>query len=131
MMKRSVLPDQIHNFAHNNEWCIRNLIHIGRVHDAIDLAKNMIAIAASPDHNTPTGRGSAYYGRLRLFEVLGEFEMWDELIALSDTVYLEPTDKETEQIKRLRYLGRACFLSERIEAGEQVLEEFAHSQNSA
>ncbi len=123
MMRDMVLPDQIHNFAHNNEWLIRNLIFIGRAHDALDLAMNMCDLPRHPDHNTPTGRGSAYYGRLRLFEVLGEFEMWDELIALSDTVYLEPTDKETEQIKRLRYLGRACFLSERIEAGEQVLEE--------
>lgn len=34
MMHDRVLPDQIHNFAHNNEWCIRNMISIGRAHDA-------------------------------------------------------------------------------------------------
>ena len=26
MMRDRVLPDQIHNFAHNNEWFIRNMI---------------------------------------------------------------------------------------------------------
>ena len=40
-MRDRLLPDQIHNYAHNNEWCIRNLLHIGRVEDAINLAKNM------------------------------------------------------------------------------------------
>ncbi|MFN9977947.1 MAG: alkyl hydroperoxide reductase, partial [Phycisphaerae bacterium] len=30
MMNARILPDQIHNFAHNNEWCIRNMIKIGR-----------------------------------------------------------------------------------------------------
>ncbi len=46
MMRDRVMPDQIHNFAHNNEWLIRNLIKIGRVQDAIDLAKNMLEFAA-------------------------------------------------------------------------------------
>ena len=35
MMRDRVLPDQIHNFAHNNEWLCRNLITVGRVHDAV------------------------------------------------------------------------------------------------
>ena len=29
MMRDGVLPDQIHNYAHNNEWLIRNLSHLG------------------------------------------------------------------------------------------------------
>ena len=37
-MHAHVLPDQIHNFAHNNDWLAKNLCNIGRVHDAIDLA---------------------------------------------------------------------------------------------
>ncbi len=123
MMRDLVLPDQIHNFAHNNDWLIRNLVHIGRAHDAMDLAMNMCDMPRHPDYNTDSGHGSAYYGRLRLFEVLDEFEMWDELIALSGTVYLEPTDKESEQVKQLRHLGRAYFLSARAESGTQVLED--------
>ena len=31
MMRDRVLPDQIHNFAHNNEWLIRDLIFVGRL----------------------------------------------------------------------------------------------------
>ena len=36
MMRDRVMPDQIHNFAHNNEWLIRNLNHLGRASDAIE-----------------------------------------------------------------------------------------------
>jgi hypothetical protein len=40
MVRDQVMPDQIHNYAHNNEWLIRDLIFIGRVGEATDLAKN-------------------------------------------------------------------------------------------
>tara|TARA_R100000789_G_scaffold18796_1_gene21731 strand:- start:4759 stop:7122 length:2364 start_codon:yes stop_codon:yes gene_type:complete len=109
MMRDRVMPDEIHNFAHNNEWLIRNLIHIGRVHDAIDLAKNMIELPRHPRYNTLTKKGSTNYGRQRLFQVLRTYELWDEMIALANTTSLEPTDNEDEQIKRLRYLGLAYF----------------------
>ncbi len=109
MMRDRVLPDQIHNFAHNNEWLIRNLIHLGRMHDAIDLAKNMIELPRHPKYNTLSKRGSAQFGRMRLFEVLSDFEQWDELIALTDSPCLEATDIASEQVKRLRYRGRAFY----------------------
>ena len=122
MMREGLLPDQIHNFAHNNEWLIRNLIHIGRASAAIDLAKNMIELPRHPKYNT-LKKGSANYGRERLFQVLSEFELWDELIALAATPYLEPTDDEGEQVKRLRHLGRAHFRSGHTEAGREPLAE--------
>ncbi|MFM7072105.1 MAG: alkyl hydroperoxide reductase, partial [Planctomycetota bacterium] len=31
MMRDRVMPDQIHNFAHNNEWLNRNFMHMGKV----------------------------------------------------------------------------------------------------
>lgn len=123
MMRDRVLPDQIHNFAHNNEWLIRNLAHLGAADRAVDLAKNMCELPRHPKYNTLSRRGSTYYGRLRLFTVLDEFEMWDELIELADTPYLEPTDNEAEQIKRLRYLGRAYFRSGDFEHGKRQLAE--------
>lgn len=107
MMRDRIMPDQIHNFAHNNEWLIRNLNHIGRVHDAIDLARNMIELPRHPKYNTLSKRGSAQYGRTRLFETLYAYEMWDELIANCNSTYLEPTDSDEEQIKRLRLLASA------------------------
>jgi peroxiredoxin len=122
MMRDRVLPDQIHNFAHNNEWLIRDMIFVGRMHDAIDLAKNMCELPRHPKYNTPT-KGSANFGRMRLFEALRQFEDWDELIALCDTPYLEPTDNDAEQLKRLRHLGLACYQSGDTARGDQVLGE--------
>ncbi|MDB5293869.1 MAG: bcp 5 [Phycisphaerales bacterium] len=48
MMRDRVMPYQIHNYAHNNESCIRDLTYVGRVHDAIALAKNMIELPRNP-----------------------------------------------------------------------------------
>lgn len=121
MMRDSVMPDQIHNYAHNNEWLIRNLIFIGRVHDAVALAKNMISLPQHPKYNTLKKRGSAKYGRMRLLQVLRTYELWDELIALSQTPYLEPTDEEDEQLNRLRYLGLAYYQSGKPEEGDKVI----------
>ncbi len=123
MMRDRVMPDQIHNFAHNNEWLIRNLNHVGRVADAIDLAKNMVELPRHPKYNHFDKRGSARYGRTRLLETLSRFELWDQLIALAETPYLAPTDSEDEQIVRLRYLGQAAFRSGNTELAEAQLAE--------
>ncbi len=120
MMRDRVLPDQIHNFAHNNEWLIRNLNNVGRVSDGIDLAKNMIELPRHPRYNT-LSRGSSNYGRSRLFETLSRYEMWDDMVALCDSPYLEPTNDPKEQVNRLRHLGRAQFGRGDREAGEKVL----------
>ena len=109
MIRDRVMPDQIHNFSHNNEWLCRNLSMVGRARDAVDLAKNMIDLPRHPKYNNWEKRGSALHGRQRLFETLARYEMWNELIQLAHTRYLEPTDKDEEQVMRLRYLGRAYF----------------------
>jgi peroxiredoxin len=122
MMRDRVLPDQIHNFAHNNEWLIRDMMFVGRMRDAIDLAQNMISLPRHPKYNTPT-RGSSNFGRMRLLEALTRFEAWDELIALAETPYLEPTDNPDEQLKRLRALGEAHFRKGDAEKGNLQLAE--------
>ncbi|MEM9409563.1 MAG: redoxin domain-containing protein [Planctomycetota bacterium] len=116
MMNDWVLPDQIHNFAHNNEWCIRNLIHIGRIDDAIDLARNMISLPRHPKYNSLKKRGSSRYGRQRLFQVLSTFEMWDSLIHACEHGILEESGVMSEDLKRLRFLGRAYYRSGNHEA---------------
>jgi len=126
MLRDRILPDQIHNFAHNNEWLIRDLSHIGRIHQAVQLARNLIEIPRHPQYNTPTGDRSAHFGRLRLFELLVRYELWDELIALCDTPYLEPTDELAEQVKRLRFLGVALLRKGDVQQGlakKQELED--------
>src|ERR1019366_4583101 len=108
MMHDRVLPDQIHNYAHNQEWLIRNLSNIGRAKDAVALAKNLLELPRHPKYNLVTRSGkSANYGRVRLFELLERYELWDETIQLADTMYLEPTDAAAEQVKRLRLIGLA------------------------
>ena len=128
MMRDRVMPDQIGNFAHNNEWFIRNLIHVGRVHDAADLAKNMTELPRHPRYNKFAKRGSAWFGRLRLFQVLRTYELWNEIIALAKTPYLEPTDIEEEQIKRLRYLGLAYFQVGDMSNGNAQIAELQRRQ---
>jgi peroxiredoxin len=120
MMRDRIMPDQIHNFAHNNEWLIRNLIHIGRVDDAVALARNMIELPRHPKYNT-LAKGSANFGRLRMFEVLTRYELWDDLLALAQTPYLEPTDREGEQIKRLHYMGVAAARTGKLDLARDVL----------
>jgi peroxiredoxin len=124
MIRDRVLPDQIHNFAHNNEWLIRNLLFTGRIHDAVDLAKNMIELPQHPKYNTIGKRSSStYFGRLRLFAALNQNEMWPELIHLCNSPFLPPTDDETEQIKRLRYLGRAYFRNGDMDEAQGISKE--------
>lgn len=122
MMRDQVMPDEIGNFAHNNEWLIRNLVFIGKVDAAIELAKNMIELPQHPKYNSLTKQGSYRYGRLRLFEVLTKFERWDKMVELCDTEYLDATDNETEQIKRLRYFSAGLFMTGKTEEGQKKLE---------
>ena len=109
MMRDGVMPDQIHNFAHNNEWLIRNLSKLGRVRDGIDLAKNMIELPRHPKYNSFPGGGSSSLGRSRLNEMLSRFEMWDELLQLSGSSYLETQEEVKEQARRARMIGEAHF----------------------
>lgn len=107
-MRDRVLPDQIHNYAHNQEWLIRSLSHIGRVHDAVALAKNLIELPRHPKFNPGTSAGkSSGFGRTRLFELLERYELWEETLKLADTMYLEPREQPSEHVKRLRLIGLA------------------------
>jgi peroxiredoxin len=147
MMRKRVLPDQIHNYAHNNDWLVRNLSYLGRVGEAIDLAKNMVELPRHPKYNalsrsrTPestntaasypgasaeTGNrsrdNSASFGRTRLTDLYVRWELWDDLITLGKTSYLEATDIPEEQAKRARALGIAYFSKG---DGENGMAEFA------
>jgi len=101
MMRDRVLPDQIHNYAHNQEWLVRNLNNVGRVRDAISLAKNMIELPRHPSFNSFEKRGTAMLGRERLIDTLVRYKLWNETQELLDTSYLEPTVDETLQEERI------------------------------
>lgn len=109
MIRDRIMPDQIHNFAHNNEWMIRNLLKIGRIEDAISLATNMIQLPRHPKYNTLKG-GSAKYGRERLLLSLSTYRLWPELIAATDSKLIEAGDSDESQIELARDLGIAHAL---------------------
>jgi peroxiredoxin len=123
MMRDGVLPDQIHNYAHNNEWLIRNLAFLGRVHDAIALAENMISLPRHPKYNTPDKRGSSTgFGQTRLADVLEQYECWELVVGEPGRKLLDPTKSDAEQrLKRARLLGLAHFGLGKPEEGQQQI----------
>ena len=132
MMAARILPDQIHNFAHNNEWLCRNLRYCGRIQDAIDLARNMVELPRHPKYNTlnrkednsayDKNNGSSMKGRERLLDAFIDYELWSQMISLADTFYLEPTELPEEQARRHYALALAQFAQEHPEAGAEKLE---------
>jgi peroxiredoxin len=131
MIHDRVMPDEIHNYAHNEEWLIRDLLFLGRARQALDLAKNMIEMPRHSRYNTPAKSGTASFGRKRLIDTLSLYELWDETIDLSDTPYLEPTDDRIEQARRLRLLGMAWFAKGDTEQGEEQLAALEELQDKA
>ena len=136
MMRDRVLPDQIHNYAHNNEWLIRDLALVGRVHDAIDLATNMIELPRHPKYNTADKSArSAGFGYTRLADVLVQYERWNDIVAYSTTPYFEPaTDNPHDKLKRARLLGLAWFGQGNADEGQKqiaVVEELLKEKRAA
>jgi len=110
MMRTLVLPDQIHNYAHNEEWLIRTWNEQGRAHDGIALAKALIENPRHPSYNTLDKQScSASYGRTRLIETLLKWELWDELLKLNAGPLLEVTTQKSHEATRLRALGIAQY----------------------
>ena len=124
MIRSYILPDQIHNYAHNEEWLVRNFNELGRVKDALGLAKSLIANPRHPSNNTLDKSGtSASYGRTRLIETLTKWELWEELKAFTAT----PAGHPGHDITRLRAAGLAAYhlndlkaLSEALKAVEAI-----------
>ena len=109
MMRDWVLPDQIHNFAHNNEWLTRSLRHVGRVRRSGRPGAQHDRAAAAPANTTrstsaaaapPTGAGACS-------ETLEQFEQWEALAELADTMYLEPSEEAVDGALRAFALGKA------------------------
>jgi len=106
MMRSFILPDQIHNYAHNEEWLVRTFNELGRAKDAIGLARSLIANPRNPANNTLNKSGtSASYGRTRLIETLTKWELWDELKAFTTV----PAGHPSHDVTRLRALGVAAY----------------------
>jgi peroxiredoxin len=122
MAKDRVMPDQIHNYAHNNEWLCRNLATIGRAGEAVALARNMISLPRHPKYNTLAKRGgSGSHGHRRLLSTLEQFELWEELADLCESGELEVLEDPNESRRRLQLLGVAHFKNGHLKKGEEVI----------
>ena len=122
MMRDRIMPDQIHNFAHNNEWMIRNLSKIGRVNDAINLASNMAQLPRHPKFNTLKS-GSAKYGRERLLQTLSAYRLWKETLEAIQSGLIETGDDASDQIETLRHQGIAQVMMYQADEAEKSLQE--------
>lgn len=122
MIRTQLLPDQIHNFAHNNEWLTRNLIFLGRVQDALLQSHNLVSMPKHPKYNTDR-RGSFQYGRTRLLQTLTEYELWDQLIEESSGPFLAPSDHTDHQIERLAWVATAYRLTGKEEEAKRTIRQ--------
>ncbi len=118
MAAARLLPEQIHNYAHNSEWLAKTLGYIGRVQDAVDLAMNMIELPRLG----PTLSQAYNLGRERLLETLVRFEMWGDLAALEGSIYLAPDPKIEIEARRFAALGVAWFSGGKKADGERQLQ---------
>lgn len=137
MIGARILPDQIHNYAHNTEWLIRTLNQVGRARDAIGIARNFIEIPRHPTWNSIEKQSnSASFGRTRLLETMLKYELWDEVLALDGSPYLDVTQNPSYEANRFRALGIAAFskadaarLHSNVEALEKLQKERDDSRN--
>ena len=120
MIDARLMPDQIHNFSHNNEWMIRNLIFLGRVDDAVHHSKNLISLPQHPDYNTYK-EGSFRFGRERLLATLTSFGLWKQLIDEAAGPYLADTDSEQANLELDAWLATANFMENNRKQGSAQL----------
>ena len=108
MIRDRVMPFEIHNYAHNNQWLCTSLSHIGRVRDALAVARNLVEQPRDPAKNGPNDGGSAQRsGRARWAEILTRYELWDALIEATASRALDWSDIPLEREQKAYTLGLA------------------------
>lgn len=115
MIRTRIMPDRIHNYAHNNAWLSESMGFIGRAHDGIDLAANLVelprraAFETRPDGSERwTRKRTAYQqGQNRLFHDLPAYELWERALELNEAGYFEPFGDLPTETRRLHLVGLA------------------------
>jgi peroxiredoxin/tetratricopeptide (TPR) repeat protein len=122
MARDRVMPFEIHNYAHNNQWLCTTLSHLGRVHDALAVARNLVEQPRDPQKNGPKDGGSAQRsGRARWSEVLARYELWDDLIEATTRGTLDWSSIPEEQTQRAAMLGQAyAAKNDQAKLSEQI-----------
>ena len=124
MIRDRVMPFEIHNYAHNNQWLCTSLSHIGRVRDAIAVARNLVEQPRDPAQERAQRRRLGAAERpARWAEILTRYELWDDLIEATTSGALDWSNIPFEQEQKAYTLGLAyaakndqAKLAEQIEA---------------
>ena len=130
MIRTRLMPDQIHNFSHNNEWLIRNLIFVGRVSEALEQARNLISLPQHPKYNSLEKRGSQKYGRQRLVQILTEYGLWKTLIDESEGPFFNETGNDELDQERLTWIAVANYMLGKKESGDAIHKTLLSKQES-
>jgi peroxiredoxin len=118
MIRSRIFPDQIHNFAHNSKWMVRNLNFTGQVAQALTVSRNLIAmpriprsahVKDKPDQKWDQGGTTWAHGRQRLDETLLRWELWDEVLKLDGSPFLEPGDAFEDRWKHELLIALARY----------------------
>jgi len=122
MIRERVMPFEIHNYAHNNQWLCTSYSHIGRVREAIVVARNLVEQPRDPQkNNVHDGSSAQRSGRIRWAEVLTRYELWDDLIAATTSGALDWSDIPIERMQRAYTLGQAyAARNDQKKLGEQI-----------
>lgn len=107
MNRARLMPDQIFNYAHNNQWLAENCEFVGRPKEALAIARNLIEHPRHPKYNTLDAYSSAGQGQSRLFETLYAYSLWPETRELFRDGLLEETASAGRENDRLQLLALA------------------------
>jgi peroxiredoxin len=108
MARERVMPFEIHNYAHNNQWLATSLSHTGRARMAVAVARDLVRQPRDPQKNKVEDAGSAQrLGRQRWAEALTRYELWDDLIAATESGALDWSDLPAERVEKARSIGLA------------------------
>ncbi len=119
-----VHPDRYPGHAENAEAWVRDLERVGRVREALVRASQMRDLPRHPRFNMiGNPESSASRGQRLLVEILARYDRWDELTETLRKDSQSGTAGPIDQIRRLRYLGRAHFAQRDDANGRAVLSE--------
>lgn len=110
MLQHRILPDQIHNYVHNQEWLIRNLHMMGDCSEALAVSRDLLANPRHPKLNADTNdKSSVSFGRIRTMETLEQFELWDMALKDLATGDFATPGNDNSALKAQRLSGIAHF----------------------
>jgi peroxiredoxin/tetratricopeptide (TPR) repeat protein len=122
MQRDRVMPYEIHNYAHNNDWLAKEYGKLGRVREALTLAYDLASLPRHPKFNkVEDGGSSAGFGRARLLELLPKAERWAELRDAVTAEKIPFVNDRGGKIDRALALGSASYMLGDEKAGDEQL----------